>query len=90
MHSHEFRSPLTGQQEVSAFGTDGVGDESDDFKVVCTKGTTWLSGEPFYLQHAPTKRFLAASEQARFTQQNCPVSINRGRGDLRCTTMIYT
>jgi dolichyl-phosphate-mannose--protein O-mannosyl transferase len=73
LHSHEFKSPLTGQQEVSAFGTDGQGDGGDDWRVVCASGKQeWVSGVPFHLQHVPTGRYLSASDQARFTQQNCP------------------
>jgi dolichyl-phosphate-mannose--protein O-mannosyl transferase len=35
LHSHRFRSPLTQEQEVSAFGEDGKGDPSDNWRVVC-------------------------------------------------------
>ncbi|GMI05560.1 hypothetical protein TrVE_jg1870 [Triparma verrucosa] len=72
LHSHNFRSPLTNQQEVSAFGTDGVGDSSDDWKIVCSSGTHWSVDVPFHLQHVETKQFLTSDQGARFTQQNCP------------------
>jgi dolichyl-phosphate-mannose--protein O-mannosyl transferase len=71
LHSHEYRSPLTHQQEVSAFGQDGQGDGGDNWQVVCA-GTYWNSDQPFHLRHLDTGRYLAASDQAKFTQQNCP------------------
>lgn len=72
LHSHNFRSPLTQEQEVSAFGEDGKGDGGDDWKVVCTKGSNWSTDTPFYLQHVATGKWLSSSNQARFNQQNCP------------------
>merc|ERR1712241_619339 len=35
LHSHHFSSPLSNQQEVSAFGEEGDGDTGDVWKVVC-------------------------------------------------------
>jgi len=73
LHSHSIRSPLSNQQEVSAYGSDGKGDEGDDWLVVCKKPSTkYLQRrERFYLQHSQTQRFLGATSQVRFTQQNC-------------------
>lgn len=72
LHSHQFRSPLTSQQEVSAFGTDGTGDASDDWKIICSSGSNWSVDVPFHLQHKETGKFLTSDSGARFTQQNCP------------------
>uniref|UniRef100_A0A8C0GLR0 Stromal cell derived factor 2 n=1 Tax=Chelonoidis abingdonii TaxID=106734 RepID=A0A8C0GLR0_CHEAB len=41
LHSHHFTSPLSGNQEVSAFGEDGEGDYLDDWTVLCS-GTYWV------------------------------------------------
>ena len=36
LHSHLFKSPLSSNQEVSAFGTDGQGDTGDYWIVTCS------------------------------------------------------
>lgn len=60
LHSHHFSSPLSNQQEVSAFGEEGDGDTGDVWKVVCS-GDAWARSEPVSLKHADTGVFLAAS-----------------------------
>lgn len=40
LHSHHFSSPLSGQQEVSAFGISGEGDTGDNWTVLCG-GANW-------------------------------------------------
>ena len=35
LHSHNERAPLSGEQEVSAYGQDGDGDSGDDWVLVC-------------------------------------------------------
>lgn len=75
LHSHGFRSPLSGQQEVSGFGNQGVGDVSDNWKVECdpkTSSGTWDKDTPVRLKHVETGRYLGASSNTKFTQQNCP------------------
>jgi len=55
LHSHAgFPSPLTGQQEVTAFGTDGVGDTNDDWRVEVDGGGPWLAGSRLRLVHVAT------------------------------------
>eukprot|EP00560_Eucampia_antarctica_P005240 CAMPEP_0197832974 /NCGR_PEP_ID=MMETSP1437-20131217/17195_1 /TAXON_ID=49252 ORGANISM="Eucampia antarctica, Strain CCMP1452" /NCGR_SAMPLE_ID=MMETSP1437 /ASSEMBLY_ACC=CAM_ASM_001096 /LENGTH=221 /DNA_ID=CAMNT_0043436679 /DNA_START=51 /DNA_END=716 /DNA_ORIENTATION=+ len=73
LHSHPIRSPLSNQQEVSAFGDNGEGDEGDDWIILCKKNSNkYLQrGERIYLQHAGTKKFLGASNQVKFSQSNC-------------------
>ncbi|ELV12096.1 hypothetical protein TREES_T100003578 [Tupaia chinensis] len=41
LHSHHFTSPLSGNQEVSAFGEEGEGDYLDDWTVLCS-GPYWV------------------------------------------------
>lgn len=49
LHSHNVKSPLSSQQEVTAFGQgDGKGDNGDDWIVECT-GTYWKRDEIFRL-----------------------------------------
>lgn len=55
LHSHHYPSPLSNNQEVSAYGEEGVGDEGDRWKVVCTtKNDYWLRKDPVRFQHVTT------------------------------------
>jgi dolichyl-phosphate-mannose--protein O-mannosyl transferase len=55
LHSHTYPSPLSNNQEVSAYGEDGVGDEGDRWKVICTtKNDYWLRKDPIRFQHVVT------------------------------------
>lgn len=72
LHSHLFRSPLSGQQEVSAFGENGIGDNSDDWKIVCGGGKDLAIDVPFHLMHVATGKYLTSNADARFNNQNCP------------------
>merc|ERR1712212_293322 len=60
LHSHHFSSPLSNQQEVSAFGEEGEGDTGDVWKVVCS-GDAWARSDPVGLKHVDTSVFLAGS-----------------------------
>ncbi|XP_040388434.1 stromal cell-derived factor 2 isoform X2 [Cygnus olor] len=60
LHSHRFASPLSGNQEVSAFGEDGEGDYLDDWTVVCS-GTYWARDSEVRFQHASTDVFLSVT-----------------------------
>jgi hypothetical protein len=55
LHSHAgFPSPVSGQQEVTAFGTDGVGDGNDDWRVEVDGGGPWLAAARVRLVHVAT------------------------------------
>ncbi|XP_069617327.1 stromal cell-derived factor 2 [Ranitomeya imitator] len=58
LHSHHFTSPLSGNQEVSAFGDDGEGDILDDWTVLCN-GEFWQRDEEVRLKHASTSVLLS-------------------------------
>ncbi|NWY50323.1 SDF2 factor, partial [Chionis minor] len=60
LHSHHFASPLSGNQEVSAFGEAGEGDYLDDWTVVCS-GTYWSRDSEVRFQHASTDVFLSVT-----------------------------
>mmetsp|Transcript_22518 Transcript_22518/g.55750 ORF Transcript_22518/g.55750 Transcript_22518/m.55750 type:complete len:251 (+) Transcript_22518:81-833(+) len=65
LHSHDVRSPLSRQQEVSAYGQgDGMGDNGDDWKLICNSGH-WKREEMFQLQHLDSKRYLGASSTVK-------------------------
>jgi len=76
LHSHNYRAPLSGNQEVTGFGEMGVGDQSDDWKLVCSAkpektGGYWRRSQDVKLKHAATGRYLTTSQAAEFNQQNC-------------------
>ncbi|CAF3511772.1 unnamed protein product [Adineta steineri] len=59
LHSHNFASPLSHNQEVSAYGEDGAGDEGDQWRVVCTtRNDYWLRKDGIRLQHVVTGKYL--------------------------------
>jgi len=68
LHSHNFRAPLSKNQEVSAFGNDGAGDEMDTWTVVCAY-QTWRRDGAVKLKHKGTNKYLSVSGQ----QYNRPI-----------------
>ncbi|XP_042194335.1 stromal cell-derived factor 2 [Callorhinchus milii] len=60
LHSHYFTSPLSGNQEVSAFGEDGNGDDLDNWTVVCS-GTFWERENPVKFKHTATEVLLSVT-----------------------------
>jgi dolichyl-phosphate-mannose--protein O-mannosyl transferase len=71
LHSHDVKSPLSRQQEVSAFGQgDSAGDNGDDWEVVCTT-KFWRREEMVQFHHVDSDKYLGASSTVKFTHQNC-------------------
>ncbi|TPP59375.1 Stromal cell-derived factor [Fasciola gigantica] len=62
LHSHHFKSPLSDAYEVSAFGEDGVGDQGDDWQVVC-EGPHWRRNSKIRLKHIATEGYLGVSSK---------------------------
>eukprot|EP00914_Ancora_sagittata_P000030 GHVO01000354.1.p1 GENE.GHVO01000354.1~~GHVO01000354.1.p1 ORF type:complete len:139 (-),score=1.07 GHVO01000354.1:112-528(-) len=60
LHSHHFQSPLSRNLEVSAFGSDGLGDEGDHWSVSCS-GNYWLRDDKIRLRHVVTDHYLHVS-----------------------------
>lgn len=57
LHSHHFQSPISHNQEVSAFGENGEGDDLDHWSVVCpTK--FWERQDKIRFKHSATKVYL--------------------------------
>lgn len=54
LHSHHFTSPLSHNQEVSAFGKEGEGDTGDNWTIVCTE-EYWKREDNFRLKHVDTE-----------------------------------
>lgn len=73
LHSHAVRSPLSNQQEITAYGQDGAGDSGDNWIVNPARGSEnyWKAGAEVFIQHVDTGKFLGCSEQAKFTRNNC-------------------
>jgi dolichyl-phosphate-mannose--protein O-mannosyl transferase len=66
LHTHPFPSPLSGQQEVSAYGEDGYGDDGDIWEVQLLKSKVWKRGESVRLFHSVTRKFLHSHASHRF------------------------
>ncbi|CAG2162104.1 unnamed protein product [Oppiella nova] len=61
LHSHHFSSPLSGNQEVSAFGDkNGEGDTGDNWTLICS-GDYWERDADFRLKHLDTEMWLSMS-----------------------------
>lgn len=60
LHSHLFKSPLSSQQEVSAFGNDDESDTGDHWMVYC-KSRYWQKDESVRLKHVDTGVWLSLS-----------------------------
>ncbi|XP_014213484.1 stromal cell-derived factor 2 [Copidosoma floridanum] len=62
LHSHHVSSPLSGKQEVSAYGNHGEGDTGDHWLVVCP-GEYWERDEPVMFKHMDTDAYLGVTER---------------------------
>jgi hypothetical protein len=59
LHSHAgIPSPCTGQQEVTCFGSNGIGDGNDNWRVEIDGGGAWAAGGRLRLVHVPTNQAL--------------------------------
>jgi dolichyl-phosphate-mannose--protein O-mannosyl transferase len=59
LHSHPgIPSPVTGQQEVTCFNTDGVNDSNDNWRIEIEGGGAWESGKRVRLIHSNTNSAL--------------------------------
>lgn len=73
LHSHLFRAPLSGNQEVSGFGEIGEGDTGDNWTVFCDSSGDkhWKRGSVVHFEHVDTKKYLYSSTKHKFNAQNC-------------------
>lgn len=60
LHSHYFASPLSSNQEVSAFGEEGEGDHLDEWTVQCG-GSIWKREESVRFRHRATDALLSVT-----------------------------
>ncbi|KAL3791279.1 hypothetical protein HJC23_000896 [Cyclotella cryptica] len=82
LHSHGVPSPLTRtNNEVTGFGSDGIGDFMDNWKLEClhrkdeTKhdndGHYWNVSSFVRFLHVGTRHWLSSSVKNKFNEQNC-------------------
>ncbi|XP_054629454.1 stromal cell-derived factor 2-like protein 1 isoform X2 [Dunckerocampus dactyliophorus] len=60
LHTHHFSSPLSNNQEVSAFGENGEGDDLDVWTVQCD-GIHWERNDAVRFKHRGTNVFLSVT-----------------------------
>lgn len=61
LHSHRVSSPLSGKQEISAYGdSKGEGDNGDNWLLICHM-ELWKRDESIKLKHIDTDTYLAVS-----------------------------
>ena len=70
LHTHKYQSSLSGQQEITAFGDDYVGDGGDDWIVKC-EGEYWKRNSEFRLFHRDTQCHLGAASTVSYNERNC-------------------
>lgn len=60
LHSHRFKSPLSGNQEVSCFGGDDRTDSGDNWVLDCASSNSehWRRDDSIRLKHADTSAYL--------------------------------
>lgn len=52
LHSHECKAPVTDQQEISCYGTDGAGDANDNWLIRSRDQAGLTTGKDFTLTHS--------------------------------------
>ena len=62
LHSHYHKSPVSSQQEVSAFDEENL---DDNWKIICTD-EYWTRDEPIELYHIGTEKYLSTTEKHEF------------------------
>ncbi|XP_023020795.1 stromal cell-derived factor 2 [Leptinotarsa decemlineata] len=60
LHSHNFQSPLSGNQEISCYGNGGEGDSGDNWTIVCS-GDNWHRDDSVMFKHVDTQMYLSIS-----------------------------
>jgi hypothetical protein len=79
LHSHKIQSPVTGQQEVSAFGAGGQGDTNCNWRVVLQQGERGA----LRLQHVNTAGG-AKSNHWLHSHRNTLPGWGHGQGEVTC------
>eukprot|EP01067_Filipodium_phascolosomae_P009353 Filipodium_phascolosomae@DN8334_c0_g1_i1.p1 len=81
LHSHHFQSPISRRLEVTAFGTEGIGDGGDSWEVLCDNASSnnnkkiapvWGRGASVRLRHKDNGGYLTSAKRYQFSHENCP------------------
>lgn len=90
------RSPITSNQEVSAFGDDQSGDSGDVWEIEWrTKGKFWKQDTKVSLRHKDTGRYLASHSHAKFghpipnQQEICAVDYSDNNAEWTSAEGVY-
>jgi dolichyl-phosphate-mannose--protein O-mannosyl transferase len=70
LHTHNEKSSLSRQQEITAWGDNYEGDGGDDWIVKCA-GEFWKRNGDFRLWHRDTQRHLGGATTVAYTEKNC-------------------
>ncbi|XP_039261138.1 stromal cell-derived factor 2-like [Styela clava] len=62
LHTHHFSAPMTQEQEVSAFGEEGEGDNLDNWIVLCDNDY-WSRNDHIRLKHKETENYLSCTSK---------------------------
>eukprot|EP01135_Chromosphaera_perkinsii_P009909 Nk52_evm2s1967 gene=Nk52_evmTU2s1967 len=96
LHSHLITSPLSGNQEVSAFGEDGNGDSGDHWLMECEGGKKyWERDQNVWFKHKDTGKYLRTEKSIRFGHpidgqlEICAIPVKSNCGRWRATEGIY-
>eukprot|EP00775_Hariotina_reticulata_P011573 gene11573-11717_t len=69
LHSHQFYSPISGNQEVSAFGSDTKSDGGDVWLIEWeSKSKHWKQDAKVRFRHKDTSVYMSSSKHAKFGQ----------------------
>jgi dolichyl-phosphate-mannose--protein O-mannosyl transferase len=74
LHSHSFKSPVSGRQEVSGYGENGEGDSSDNWILEChnsNEGDDVTGNSQFYIKHQSSGQYLYTDKSSLYNDQNC-------------------
>ncbi|KAI9298708.1 hypothetical protein K502DRAFT_322664, partial [Neoconidiobolus thromboides FSU 785] len=82
LHSHNVRSPSSGQNEVSCFGNDNASDNNDNWIVEKQDGSggDWHANDRFVLRHEGTGAYLH-SHNVKFNNSNEVTTFSGDRND---------
>eukprot|EP00055_Hartaetosiga_balthica_P007642 m.26617 g.26617 ORF g.26617 m.26617 type:complete len:230 (+) comp5870_c1_seq1:749-1438(+) len=67
LHSHNFKSPLSQNQEVSAYGDSNQSDSGDNWKLECS-GTYWKKGSDVMFKHVDTGFYLHSTGKHQYNR----------------------
>lgn len=83
LHSHNYKSWITDSQEACGYGNNGLGDDNDNFKIICygNEEKRLLGSTSFFLLHIKTDKYLYINVKSSLYDErncrNCPILYQR-------------